>query len=279
MARRGGGIKISFFAFQDIITAVVGIFLLITLLMVLQLAESTSSQSANSQSAKLQGNIEQQVLDTLDDVRTEVTELRRQYEAAMAADSSGSAMLALGIPQSDAELDEALNSAQRQFEAIGMTLDKSKQSLAGSQAILEQDLANSKARDPERQELKRIRQRTTDLGQMLARIESDQPMIYRNTTATGENLVLVELAGDKIQLSASDGGRRTFNTGDSLTAFRSFLLSRNLANDHFLVVTKPSGSASFESVSRLLTRMQASFGIDLALEDAQFSLDSEFESN
>ena len=69
MARRKAqGPSVSFFAFQDIITSVVGIFVLITLIMMVELVTRKASASGSNQAVE----------DTFSAV---IVELQQQYEA------------------------------------------------------------------------------------------------------------------------------------------------------------------------------------------------------
>ena len=74
MSRRTIGPGVSFFAFQDIITAVVGIFILITLTLILELNQRVESASDAPESAN--PNIEQEVVD----LEQQTVNLQRQYD-------------------------------------------------------------------------------------------------------------------------------------------------------------------------------------------------------
>ena len=74
MRRKQTAPSVSFFAFQDIITSVVGIFVLIALIMILQLIERTVEGQASSD------QVADQLSETLSLLRVEVDSLRQQYE-------------------------------------------------------------------------------------------------------------------------------------------------------------------------------------------------------
>ena len=113
MSRRGGGGNpISLFSFQDIITSVTGIMILVTLMMTLELVQ----RSANSPALKTQEIVEE-VKPATQDVRRRIDDLKRRLEQQ-------SALVSVAAGLNPKNVRERLKDAQRRTDALREEVSK-----------------------------------------------------------------------------------------------------------------------------------------------------------
>ncbi len=157
------GTGVSFFAFQDIITSVVGIFVLITLIMVVELAQSVSDSNAtNSQS------ISQAVLDSLAALELEVTELQAQFDLQNAAQSKSA-------DTNRFNRDQQLQDAKARLKELEAKLARSLEIATDSRQSLKEAKKTEQSLMAEVRLLSRIARRLTICNPSARRFNATRP--------------------------------------------------------------------------------------------------------
>lgn len=262
---------VSFFAFQDIITAVVGIFVLITLIMVLELAQTVSEAKASPATT-----ISPDIIASLASLREEVMQLESQQSLLSRSANSRAAINEFNREDIVAELELQIEQTNDRIERAEQIARESKQSLVQAKKVHEQMIAESKAAESERHELEDLQDKRQELERYSSVLEIDQPLIFRDTTQDNRWLVLVQLVDHKIKVSESQANQSYEYSGLlRIERFEQWLSSVNLAQVHILVIIKPSGVDDFAEIKSALQSSSARFGFDLASEEANFLLRSE----
>lgn len=261
---------VSFFAFQDIITSVVGIFVLITLIMILELVET----KIGSKSSRV--TVPAEMIARVEEMEQEVAKLGQLHERLQANANVAAGRNAFTIEEELAaltrqqrDIDSELNVAVTRSEKLKKQLADARQTAKQLQSR-EKDLANK------RDEAKSLATAQQDTAKVGAILEIEKPLIFRDQTEQGRYLVLVLLEKDAIQLTdAQTGKSERFTRGGRERDFQAWLKKIDLKTRQFLLIVKPSGEADFEKVRTALTGQRAIYGFDVAGEDQKFRLRSQ----
>ncbi|HUG91482.1 MAG TPA: hypothetical protein VML55_11640 [Planctomycetaceae bacterium] len=260
MSRRGrANAAFSLFAFQDIITSVTGIMLLVTMLLALELLQRQES-SPPAATAQISRDLEQVVAEQ----RAEIKEIEAQ------------------LSQEQAELAELaaydLARAERQSAE-----------LAGMNRRLEQELAELRRNESEserraREARAREQQQATDARTVeqlqdearrkqaqLARLKAAGRVVFNPTAGDAKTPWLVEVAA--AGLSVAETGRaappQTFADAGS---FLAWARRQNPAAVYFVLLIKPDGIETYRTLFAELRRLNFDLGFDL-LTSSQTALD------
>ncbi len=271
--RRSLASGVSFFAFQDIITSVVGIFVLITLIMVLELAQTVAEARSNVSSV-----ISAELLASVEAMNDEVNFLQTEFDKL---NSRANLSATTNNFNREAQVEEAL-AQQRQIESrinrANQITVEAKRSLIEAQQIYEKMIADSIAAESERHELANLQDKRREVERYSAVLEIDKPLIFRDTTQENRSLVLVQLVNNSIQLSDSIGAsRHAFSGSNQMAEFEDWLAANDVTMRHFLLIIKPSGVAKFKGAMATLRDAGATYGYDVSPEDANLLLRSEME--
>lgn len=265
MKRRQQKQSISFFAFQDIITAVVGIFIFILLILFMELTQLTQAESpllpptespiaAEIQSILLQN---QQLEDLIDSALPEVSVIADNAEAVAEPDSTS-----------------AIKSGQDQVRSLMRQIHKSEDSLEVAQQKNAQLRRRWEALDGLRKAIQQSQQQANGKHE-IPNPEEDAPrLIYRDTTA-GKYLCLVIIDRDAVTIKDAESKtvKRLRSTAEALKAIRSI----NPYSKHVVLMFKPSGAAKYEDLYPVCKERFTNFGFDLIVEDSQISMGYEWE--
>lgn len=258
MPRKSQGPSVSFFAFQDIITAVVGIFVLITLIMIIELVSK-----AETTSSRIETNVEslKQLSSSLEKNREKLSQQLRELTLA-AEDSRG----ANGLhPEfQERELQKQLTALNEQKQDLSESVEDLEHQLSISQA-LNQTL--SRQWDVSRAEVKRVddlQSKIDELENRLQRIQSEDPMVFRAEKLQGRTIVIFDLHPDRVEIASLEAGRReTFKGTNSVAAVQNWIRSQNLNQIHILVFVRPKTEKLFSEIQDTLKGHSASFGFDV----------------
>lgn len=261
---------VSFFAFQDIITSVVGIFVLITLIMILELVET----KIGSKSSRV--TVPAEMIARVAEMEQEVAKLGQLHERLQANAHVAAGRNAFTIEEELAaltrqqrDIDSELNVAVTRSEKLKKQLEDARQTAKQLQSR-EKDLANK------RDEAKSLATAQQDTAKVGAILEIEKPLIFRDQTEQGRYLVLVLLEKDAIQITdAQTGKSERFTRSDRERDFQAWLKKIDLKTRQFLLIVKPSGESDFEKVRKALTSQHAMYGFDVAGEDQKFRLRSQ----
>lgn len=260
--RKPIGPSVSFFAFQDVITSVVGIFVLITLIMILELATKSQVHSptlSRTGEAQLQKNV--------DLVREEVEFLKEKYAAILSRKSEEANVNSFNYEAVLNEITQELDHLTKIKSRFDELLSQSNQALLEAQNRRDKLTLEWEARSSDRDELEKLEALTRSVQRQLGELDSDNPLIFRRGNIGDRSLVLVDLSSGGITITESfDLSTVRFDGIKRIREFENWLNSPSLKTKHLIIFVRPSSIADFEAIEELLRIHNAYFGFDLLAE-------------
>ena len=270
--RRSTSNSVSFFAFQDIITSVVGIFVLITLIMAIELAQSVADASEASSEG-----VSADLLKSLASLEEGIAEMQAEFDALSSAQNAASGLNRFNREQALKDAQLRLQQIEQRSARVEQDLDDAKQSLVEAKKIEAQLLAQGQAADAEREEMKRLHDKRKEIERYSVVLEIDKPLIFRDQTQEGRAVVLVKLDKDILVADSGSATTQRYSGTSRQTKFSAWLAKTQLSSRQFLVIVKPAGVDDFEEIKNSLDEARAIWGFDVAEQDANFQLRYEME--
>jgi hypothetical protein len=268
--RKASGPSVSFFAFQDIITSVVGIFVLITLIMMVELVQRKGSTPA---STKL---LEDSHSSVIADLMLQVEKLESRSKKL---DSISTKIGSVQVFNKDEIAKELRASIQSLNEQIVRTDQRKReiQRIIDSQIKLQASLQSETVqRSRDREELAKLLKELGRLDSKIGELDSDAPLIFKSKSLDGRTVVVVDVARDETVLLDLDADRRTTIRGkDSEREFKNWIAKHSKGNFHYFLLIRPNGASNFDTLRSSLDESGASYGYDLLDQDRTIRLRSE----
>ena len=241
----------SLFSFQDIITAITGILILLALV----LALSVIIQGAPAVVEVIKADSSRVAY--RDSLMAEVELLQNQSKELQEESSTWSSA-------TPTELSNKLSATANAVDQLSDEIAKAK----GKKQSVEDSLVDSKADTEAAKKLAQIQLLEKQIKKSsaeLAALMSSNRVVYnfRNTTKTPW---LVEISGGKI-LAAKVGTTGVPRSFDSVTRFNQFANGRPSSEQYFVLVVKPSGSEDSNLIRTYLSSENMDIGIELIGED------------
>ncbi len=274
--RRNNWARISFFAFQDIITAVSGILILITLILATDLDRTTSARSTELQpelEMRLAQLLEEQTAlellnqqlrqsltgarnaPGLEQLTNEIRDLKQRLDAMQGKFTN---LLAVATAQRAAQAERDARLGLAAFSADIDALNKENTKLAAlvADARRKMDRAESEVKRAENIVLK-------------SRARSGMWVLPDDRSTTKEPL-LVTISGSEVIAERFDQPDKQLRwaSGGASADFRRFLAVVNKDNQYIVFFVRPSGIRLFEQLSDLARAQQIDIGFD-AVEEKQ----------
>ncbi|MFO0899985.1 MAG: hypothetical protein U0836_21340 [Pirellulales bacterium] len=261
--RRGPTAAFSLFSFQDIITSVTGIVLLVTLLLSLELVNRVPGEPAAAVSPAA--------------TNTELAELQQEAKRLQAELAAGQEELTAFAESTPAEVQRrrtAVEAEARALETEVRDLGQQQTALAGERTTLERASAASAEQQQTLEQTAAERQQAAD---ELAGLKSRNAVLFNPDQAPGRTVWLVDVAADSV-------GIRRFQAGAERTEFRGRWLnsaaSQALAqmrswrpgSDQPVLLVRPSGIKSFEEIAAALRGRGFDLGFDVLEEEQSVDL-------
>jgi hypothetical protein len=245
--------KINFLFFQDIITSVMGILILITLMLSLSL---NTGDTTNPEENRLQNE--------LDQARQQLTRLENENRATQQA-----RLAAAALP------DRAL--LERQVETLRADQTISEQARLQSEAARRQSenasLTNRAATAALQELITNLSQKISGLREEIARSKTNSNVIYltpdANMRQAARQPVVFLVSSDKIEERKFNGGHgaeRALN--DGVEPVRSLLAGLDSSRDYVVFFLRPSGVKWFAPLRDLARKAGFEVGYD-AIEEQQ----------
>ncbi len=257
MSRRRGenSTPISLFSFQDIITSITGIMILVTLLMTLELLQRKVAAPVH-QTAKiikqLQPVVEQQDREI------------EQLEEALKRDEETLRELAAVDRAEVRRQMEDLERLRRQLENDLETLHR-QESAADSRVQKSEVEKTRHASDAAT--LENLTKRIREAQQKLKELKSSNRVIYNVSSDAHKTSWLVEVDADRILIArAGESAKPTLFSGDRSTRAAEFLrwaAARDKTAEYFMLLLKPEGVETFSQLLDGLKRGGFQVGFDL----------------
>lgn len=269
MSRRGqGGPPITLFSFQDIITSVTAVIILITLMLCVDLIQrrKTSAPEAPRPTAAQQEEIAR--------LEREVAEM----EAAVQARQTSSQVLVENPRKLRADCEDRRRQLT-QTEAELQTLQARLAALRATPSVVAQPAAALEARrsavEARRAAVTR-RAEADHARQQLARIQRDNRLIFNQAPGEGKRAWLVDLRGDAIVVTKTGQpepiqrfqGKRSASAS---SAFLNWVTNRNRASEYFVLLVRPDSVSTFDTLRADLRTRGFDIGFDLIAADAEIA--------
>lgn len=268
--RRAQGPSVSFFAFQDIITSVVGIFVLITLIMMVDLVRKTGSSSAT----------QQRVADTFSaaiaDLQMQLEQIeKRSKELDVLASKIGAVQvfnkdeIAKDLRASIQSLDEQIERTEQRNREIQRIID--------SQTKAQTDLQiETQKRSPDRDELAKLLKQLEKLDSKIGEMDLDEPLVFKSQPLDGRSVVVIDVTSTEAIVLDLQADQRSTMRGQSLERdFKSWMKSHAKGSYHYFLLIRPGGASNFETLRAILVNNSASYGYDVLDQDRALKLRSE----
>jgi hypothetical protein len=256
--RRTAGPRITLFSFQDIITSVTGIMVLVTLLMSLELIERRRHAPAVQVSTS-----------HVPDMRTAVADAQDEIRRLNDRRTRGEKLLAELVDVAPGELAEQAGDLERlvlllERDATNLQ-EKEKKALGREQ----QAQAQAQAREPDRQKVPELAERSQQLASALERLKSENRVLYHPATGAPKAPWLVEVTAER--LAAAPVGRpaqpQIFDRPTRLADFKHWVITLDRNSDYLVLLIKPSGVTIFDQLNEDLKRLGFDLGFDLLSAD------------
>lgn len=269
MPRRRAASPFSLFSFQDIITSVTGIMILVTLMLTIELLYRKEHSPA-AKTAQIAQRLQQAVeshrreAERLD---REVEELRRELARAQTEILHLAAFDPQRVVSQTAELREltaALEARLGEVRAEQAAAELRRQAAAQEQARRADDS-------------KTLQQLLTDIReseQQLERLKQSNRVIYNAANGAAKRPWLIELSAREMLVAPAGASARAERFAD-LAAFRQWLDRRDAGSEYFVLLVKPTGIERFTPALETLRQLQFDTGFDLLLEN-QTAVDPHF---
>ena len=261
MARRKKSLAFSLFAFQDIITSVTGIMVLVTLILALELIQRKESSPpiktaeivSQTRAAVAQNEIEVQQL------KSRLETGRERMSQVAAFDVTHVSQKLKDLRELNDDLDHELDEYAKESAAAAIRRD---------QAKAEQDRRSA---DPQT-----LEQLTADVKkekELIEKLRQSNRTIFKPPEGVSKTPWLVEVSGEGLvaaQWGVSAPPKRFQNPAE----LSNFATGRDKGSEYFVLLVKPAGIGDFEQAKSLLKRAGFDVGFDLLRTD-QTALDPE----
>ncbi len=247
----------SLFAFQDIITSVTGIMILVTMMLALELLER------KEQSPEVKTN---EAIEQVEQVTSQIDEQIAEIEAQLNASSE---VLRYDKTTLNEQITE-LTSARQQMESEVQRLrNESVESRERHEQITQQE----QSQEDTQETLTSIQDEVRKTREQLQRLKRSNRMIFNPTEGDQKSPWLVELDAAKIKVAKVGESARPqeFATVDQ---FLSWSSRRSSQAEYFVLLIKPASVESFADVYSTLTASGFDVGYDVMPVD-QTAIDPE----
>lgn len=273
--RTGTRPGMGFFAFQDIITSVTGVLILVTLILAshLEIASDTSAESAPEDLQRRLSQLldEQTRLELESRALTEsLNAAQSQPDAAKLQDDIAGLKTRIEDEQRNLTALKSQGETQRQQTrrrdaTLGLTglVDEAEKIRAEAAALAAKDRVARAEKDGLEQQLKRA-----ETALLKAKSQKGQLWLIPDDKATTKEPILAVVARDGVTLERFDKteSRRALSAS-SASEFSRFLAEHNANNQYVVFYLRPSGVSLFNRLSEQAKAAQFEIGFD-ALDES-----------
>jgi hypothetical protein len=268
--------RISFFAFADIITAVSGMLIFITLLLATDLGRPTNNHASDA---------ERQTEDQLDDVLRQ--QLETDAQTRQLQEVLGDAETAPAVEKLEADivrLETQLSAEQKSHSSVIEQMTKNAAALQARDATLgltdlkatihrtiqEADLtANQEAKVREKMDNLELKVSAAQSRLFKLREMEGQLWLVPDKNNTTKEPILVTVAGKSITVEAFDHPeqRKQWDNAASQSSFSTYLGKASSLNQYIVFLVRPSGIQLFKSLVESARAAGFEVGFDALEED------------
>lgn len=271
MSRRKGFAGVSFFSFQDIVTSVLGIFMLIMMILVVEFIEK--QKKAGSASKK---GIDKQLLASLDELRDHNQALEIQIRETK--DISNNEMNSFQIAELTKELSSEIEFVRNQLR---ITNEQNRQ-LEEAVAELQKDATTlaelSAKKDTERNELRHIDEQLKKLRSTAQKFKDEDSLVFRQSQTSGRSIVVVDFKPSGIEVLRMAIGQREKLANHSIKNFSDWLRKQDIRSSHYLFFVRPGAADEFQDLNDYAKKAGYSYGFDAVPADLRLNMFEEIEA-
>lgn len=274
MGRKQAAPNVSFFAFQDIITSVVGIFVLITIIMLLELANRTvHGQSSGQQSSKAQSA-------ALSAMQSEVTTLESRLEELKRVASSLGTSKPMNAEEKKKEIAKQVADIEARLKRFDALQQQTSRALVAAETTLKQLQEEAIRQNDKGDERKKLLDQLAYLKAELDSLKDDDPLVFRAEQLQGKAIVVIDFDATETRLMDLQAKQRLiFKGNDRSKQLVSWADARNIAEMHFHLMLRPGGNTPYANARSYFQSKNASHGFDVMGPKRPLKMRSEFGGN
>lgn len=258
--RRKSAPPISLFSFQDIITSVTGIMILITLMLGLELVQRTVN-SPPRKTAEVTESLQAATDAAASEIEDIKDELRKRQPGVIEA---------AGLDP--ASLRRELQDVQELNQQLQQELSASEKQQAEAERRRKQAQSEKDRRAEDSRTLAELREQVAEAEARLQELKQSNRVIFNPASGSAKRPWLVEVS-DRGLLVGEAGKAQKPQSFAGLAPFREWAARRNADAEYFVLLVKPAGVDTFYAVSQALQQLKFDVGYDL-LTASQTALDS-----
>ncbi|MEZ6122591.1 MAG: hypothetical protein R3C49_05370 [Planctomycetaceae bacterium] len=248
--RRGNHSRFSLFVFQDIITCVMGIMLLITLMLCLQISSAALAPVSKAD-------------ETIRQMQRQAASLTQEIETLQQTVDEQITLLTAGaIDDPDLLRNRALTLENDNSLAKADLTALWQQQVSARQTRSELERATDE-RSLQPSELAQLQQENARIVEELRQLKSGDRVVYNAHTSSASTCWLVEMTGSGTFLAGELGKKQPPLEFKSRQALISWIQQRHRSGAVFMLIVKPDAANAFEQVSEDLRKQNITFGFDL----------------
>jgi myosin heavy subunit len=246
--------RFSLFSFQDIITCITAILLLMTFILALELSERKNA------SPRAKSNI------VVQNIREERTQLEKQIEEISRQLSEQTEVL-----NSGALLDEeSLKNDIDKTLDVSSELSKNIKNLSAQQQEVDKQLKDLESRNKERaheaEEIQKLQEQVENAREKLAEMTTENRVFYNTTPGSNRTPWIIELNKDKY-VAAQVGMNRPPESFSTIQDLLKWVGTRSPSQDQFMLLVKPDSIDAYDKVLENLRSKKFVVGVDALTED------------
>lgn len=252
-SRRGSTDAFSLFAFQDIITSVTGIMLLITLLFSLELTRKKVPTADLDEST------------TSETTEKNIRELEESITSLLSVSDKNQAFMekAASLPASEiASLEKTLRERLAALQALEAEISSSTRQLD-----LETSRQSEMIGEMRTKTLSSLETEIKRLQEEIQTTSQSARVVYNPDPGATKSAWLIDLGEERIQVFPMDGGpMRTFQVtlGDQIPpTFQDWVKQRDSNQEYFVLLLRPEAIMLYDKVYPFLDNSGFELGVDL----------------
>lgn len=258
--KRSTSTRFSLFSFQDIITCVMGIMLLLTLLICLKI---TNTVSRSSPEVKARA---EELRTSVSSIQSEVAELEARVRSNSSVLESGGLLNTALLRDQQQEAAAARAAAERELYAMLEQSTISARTLDEVSVSAESYQTQTTAEIASRIEEMRHQQ------QVLKEIQDGKRVVYNKYIGSADTCWIIEVTSDTVFQAAPIGRKQAPVSFSSIDQVLEWARQRHKEGSEFLVLLKPGANAAIDRMPGTLREEGIPHGYDLLGQD-QTALD------
>jgi hypothetical protein len=270
--------KISFFAFQDIITSVSGILILVTLILATELDHPTSRTTHDADP-----ELERKLSETLRQ-QTEVNALNQNLQGLLAAAETAPAAEKLEVDI--ARLRSQLADEEKKHSSIAEQLDASQSAIeardrtlgltdlkAQIQRVIQEAATIAREEAKVRDEMSRLDQRVASVQSKLLKLREREGKLWlipdKTSTTKEPILATISRTGARVERFDHPDQAKEFSKSSARNQFDSYLEQAKPLDQYVVFLIRPSGIELFDRLVKLAREKGFEVGFDALEEDRE----------